>query len=224
MNQCLIKLISLLTIFLCYFNYSFSILLKEITETKKTKDYSYFISLPYIENSSTFYQSRFNEKINDFKIITLNNFLENITHIDSYTKGISSLNIKSNIFKTDFKISSIFIQGSWYFNDIHGEPLIKTYNLNSQSGKILSITDIINPKGIKYLEDKIQNNIIQNLNSKSEAKLYFSKARANLEKAHIFFKKDKIIIIFDSFVLGPASSGTPTFEFALQSIKQYLII
>lgn len=224
MNQCLIKLISLLTIFLCYFNYSFSIHLKEITENKKTKIYSYFISLPYIENSSTFYENQFNEKINNFKIITLNNFLENTSQLNILNKGTSTLNIKSNIFKTNFKISSVFIQGSWYYNDIHGDVLIKTYNLDSQSGKILSLSDIISLKGIKHLENRIQNNIIQNLNSKSEEKLYFSKARANLEKAHIFFKKNKIVIVFDSYILGPGSSGTPTFEFTLKSIKQFLII
>lgn len=223
MNQFLIKIISLLSIFLCYFNYSFSIALKEITTSKTTKEFSYKVTIPNIENSSTPQENLFNNSINDFKNLSIDNFLENISFLNE-ENSIPTLNISSEIFKNSLNIFSIFIQGHTYINNTHGEILIKTYNLDSSSGDILCIENIISNNGIKFLENKIQNNINKNLISKSEEKIYFTNAKVNLKKTHIFFKNKKIIIVFDTYAIGPYSSGTPTFEFNLATIKKYLKI
>ncbi|WP_125151964.1 DUF3298 and DUF4163 domain-containing protein [Clostridium rectalis] len=160
----------------------------------------------------------------EYKINTLidEDILINKSKILNYSKEDTNLKNKY-IFNVDYNLSynknnilSITLIYYEYTGGAHGITTKKTFNINTKTGKLLTLKDLFcNNENFKH----IINNYIKNEISKNP-KIYFKNTFKTISENQSFFiENNNIVIYFGLYEIAPYSSGIREFRVPFNNFK-----
>jgi hypothetical protein len=189
------------------------------TQTIKSKDEVFEVDLQIPEIScikDSTLQNRINSQFNSDALAFRK---ETEVYVSAYVREAEKNAIPINpcIAKTEYKVHynsnnilSISVKYYSYTGGVHGSTVIKTLNINVDTGKILYLSDFY---GSNYEEIVLQ--AIHSQIENNEDK-YYKNARENLnsipEKQSFYLLKGYVVVYYGEYDIAPYASGIPEFR------------
>jgi len=124
------------------------------------------------------------------------------------------------------KTESIIIQEYVYTGGANGNNLYKVFTASLDTGKILSLSDIILPSKQAEFTSFLKKKLTDWRPEGGEASEVFPDAIKELTFASFddwSFSKDNLIIYFDKYEIGPGALGVIAFPIPLSKIQSFLV-
>lgn len=122
-----------------------------------------------------------------------------------------SLNYK--IYKSKFGVVSVVFDHYEYTGGAHGISYLNVYLVDEKTGKIENLKNYLSENEKSKIIEKIKTEIKKNPDK------YFSSTNIDLKYSNIYFKENKVVVVFSLYSIAPYCYGMPTFEFTKNDLK-----
>lgn len=108
-----------------------------------------------------------------------------------------------------------------YTGGAHGSTLREAYNIDINTGKILSLKDIFKEN---YNYKEVINNLIKKYVDKDKDNYLIDDFKGIKENQEFYISQDGIVIYFQLYEIAPYSTGFPEFKIPLKNVEDGLNI
>jgi hypothetical protein len=186
-------------------------------ETDETSAYTVDITYPAIENYS-------DKKVqDDFNQFVFDNVLKFTKEVKFTEPGDSKNTLEFNykVEQQGDRFVSILMNGSVYTGGAHPNPVLFAINYDLKNNKEVKFSDL-SSSGLAFT-NAVSEITTKELQTKFGGDFIPEGAAANEDNFQIFtFNKEKLIITFNAYQVGPYAIGTPAVEIPLSKLSSYL--